>query len=81
MSLRDWFAGMAMQSLIIAGMNKRTSPIIEGGESLVTFGSLNGGGAPIPLSYDEEGDNETPAGSLAWDAYAIADGMLKERGK
>jgi len=64
MSLRDWFAGLAMQGLI-QKLNPRVNQDHESA-------------APIPASYCgiEGGDS---ADRMASDSYWIADAMLAER--
>lgn len=76
MSLRDWFAGLAMQSLIVIGARRVwENPDCKGGfyeepQSAWYFGE-------DPTEMDDTSGGQT----LSGDAYSIADAMLARREK
>jgi hypothetical protein len=77
MTLRDWFAGMAMQGMLIGSSN----PMFDDngknvGQATETVHDIivNGPGSP-----DAADTNNSPCAIFSWASYGIADAMLSAR--
>lgn len=77
MSLRDWFAGQAMQGIIAAYAGKESG--IGSGHTHLSTENINPGGQAV----NKEGDRSEYDVFLRWlpvSAYQFADAMLAARG-
>jgi hypothetical protein len=76
MTLRDWFAGQAMKSLLLLGTDRPREVVFE-----------HGGKADLPDQpwyfgeWDGGKDNDCGVHTLARDAYYVADAMIAARSK